>query len=226
MRYFFLFLTFGIIMANVGHAQDTISVNVFKNTKDYYDVNHQDALLAVITEKSEGYKYIMSFLDFKKRKAQKSALKSWAFACGDDLYLNMEYFEYSREHVFFKLDLKGRYGIVIMDEILPAGLVNSTTYTQTWFGSIDIGAFPGWENEDSVLTRIIIVDTYYRKESGKYNFSISNSEYLTPSFLSTHLRINKLTYKGYTYDQITKDGHNFTLKEVLEIIDLLNSNYE
>lgn len=88
-----------------------------------------------------------------------------------------------------------------------------------------IDAFPGWKNENSVLTRIISVVTYYRKESGKYNFSISKSEYLTPSFLSTHLRINKLAFKCFTYDQITREGHEFTLNEVLEIIDLLNLKY-
>lgn len=73
LKYLFLFFVFGIIVNNIGHTQDTIAVNVFKNTKDYYDVNHQDALLAVITEKSGGYQYVMHLLDIEKRKVQKSA---------------------------------------------------------------------------------------------------------------------------------------------------------
>lgn len=212
-------------MCNVGHCQDTIIVKVYKNTKDYYNSAHQDTLLAVVAEKSDAYRYVSHLLDFKKKRIQKSSLKAWGLGFEDDLFLNMEYFEFPRSHVFFKLDLKGRYGIIILGETLPSGLVNSTINAQNWFGNIEIEAFPGWVNENLVRTRIIIVDTYYREALGKYSFEISKSDFLSPSFLSSHLRINNLLYKDFTYDQIIKEGDKFSLEEVLEIITLLNSNY-
>jgi len=223
-----IFLPFILLLFSCGAQKATLEeikqskpVHIYPTMLDYNKNTVSEKRLSVlIKDSSKQHISIKKFIDPQTGLKDRKAIKAWGIKYNGNDYFNLGYStDVNHWKSFAKIDIKGPYSVMLVDEKSPY-ILNSTS---NYYGGGLTGALiaeshkwgKNWKDKNGMKHKLIIINTFETPQNPTSYYIGNQGNYLTRKQIKKMIKDYNLPYNPSKVKELTYE-------EVLEIIQTVN----